>query len=243
MVAYSPPDRVVLTVGGSFRSEPMIAASTRLLPLLRHDAPQLLEVGIPEDTAENLASDLSELKGIFADPRSKKHDTPLQMSELAELMARARAWMRTLRMIAAVNLTLDSPALGRISSVQPELADGYARDVLAELEGRVEAARDLKPRLEEAGLSDAFLGRGRAIARQLKTAIGAQDLDAGNLHFTIRRLYVKKGTIYLTLKRSVRAGQLVFLAKPERARLYHLEELEPTLLEPWRPEKEPPKKS
>src|SRR5262249_24862324 len=138
-----------------------------------------------------------------------------------------------------INLALDTPALVRASSVSPELAEGYARDLLAELDLRVEAARDMKPRLEECGLTSNFLGRGRTLSRQLRTAIGAEDVDPGNLHFTLRRLYMRKGTLFLLLKRLVRAGQLIFAHKPERARLYHLAELEPKMEELFRA---PPKK-
>ncbi|MCK6545795.1 hypothetical protein L6R52_08000 [Myxococcota bacterium] len=239
MVAYVPPDRVILTVGASFRTEPMLAAGARLMPLIRQDAALLAEVGVGTDTATVLDAEISELKNLWGDPRAKKHDTALQMNELAELMARARAWMATLRAIASINLGLDAPSLNRISSVGPELADGYARDVLADLEGRIEAARDMKPRIEECGLSDAFLGRGRTLARQLKTAIGAEDVDAANLHFTVRRLYVKKGGIYMMLKRAVRAGRLVHLVQAARREQYHLEELEPKLVEHWKVEKAP----
>lgn len=239
MVAYVPPDRVIITVGASFRTEPLLAACARLLPLIRQDAPLLAELGVTTDTATVLDAEVADLKNLWGDPRAKKHDTALQMAELAELMARARAWMTTLRAIAAVNLGLDAPSLNRISSVGPELADGYGRDVLADLESRIEAARDMKPRIEECGLSDAFLGRGRTLARQLRTAIGAEDVDAANLHFTIRRLYVKKGGIYMMLKRAVRAGRLAHLTSPARRDLFHLDELEPKVVEHWKVEKAP----
>lgn len=237
MVAYAPPDRVLLNVGASFRNDPMIAATERLAMLVRQDLSELKLVGIEADALEIVVTQLNELKALAKDPRSKKNETPLSMNEVAETMAHARAWMATFRQIAMVNLALDRPALVRSSSVEPEIAEGYARDVLAELELRVEAARDLKPRLEECGMSDAFLGRGRTLARQLKTAIGAEDVDPANLHFTLRRLYMRKGALYLVLKRVVRAGQLVFAHAPERARLYHLLELEPKVEELFRPKK------
>jgi hypothetical protein len=234
LVAYAPPDRVVLNVGASFRNEPMIAASERVYPLVQKDFAELKALGFDADTVEALASQISDLKSLSKDPRSKKNDTPLAMNEVAETMARARAWMYTLRQIAMVNLALDAPALMRAASVAPELAEGYPRDLLAELELRIEAARDMKPRLEECGLTDNFLGRGRTLARQLKTAIGAEDVNPENLHFTLRRLYMRKGSLYLMLKRLTRAGQLVFAHKPDRARLYHLAELEPRVEEFFR---------
>jgi hypothetical protein len=234
MVAYAPPDRVLLNVGASFRTDPMIAACDRLLPLVRQDLAELKTVGIEADVLETFSGQVSELKSMARDPRAKKNETPLPMTEVAETMARARAWMFTLRQIAMINLGLDTPALVRASSVAPELCEGYARDLLAELELRIEAARDMKPRLEECGLSDAFLGRGRTLARQLKTAIGAEDVDPANLHFTLRRLYMRKGNLFVLLKRITRAGQLVFAHRFERAQLYHLSELEPQLEEPFR---------
>src|SRR5262249_38908157 len=145
--------------------------------------------------------------------------------------------MRTLRAIALINLSLDTPALTRISSAMPELSQGYARDLVADLELRVEAARDMKPRLEEVGLSDAFLGRGRTILRQMKTAIGGEDPDAANLHFTVRRLYVRKGMLYMMLKRIAHAGRLAFMSDPKRVAEYHLEEIEPSYLEPLKSKK------
>jgi hypothetical protein len=237
MVAYAPPDRVLLNVGGAFRNDPMIAATERLALLVKQDLAQLKTAGIEADALEVIVTQLNELKALAKDPRSKKNETPLAMNEVAETMAHARAWMYTLRQIAMVNLPLDRPALVRSSSVEPEIAEGYAREVLAELELRVEAARDLKPRLEECGLSDTFLGRGRTLARQLRTAIGTEDVDPANLHFTLRRLYMRKGALYLVLKRVVRAGQLVYAHMPERAKLYHLLELEPKVEELFRPKK------
>jgi hypothetical protein len=232
VVAYTPPDKVLLTVGGSFPTDRLLAAAERIVPLVRIDIGSLLRFAIEKDVVETISGLIADLKNLSRDPRAKKHDTPLQMAEIAEQMARARAWLKTLREIAAVNLALDTPALARISSTAPELVEGYARDLLAELELRVEAARDMKPRLEETGLSDAFLARGRTLAQQMKTAIGAKDVDPGNLHFTVRRLYAQKGALYLLLKRITRAARLAFLTRPDRASAYHLDEIEPVLIEP-----------
>jgi hypothetical protein len=237
LVAYAPPDRVILTVGASFRTEPLLKAGNRFVPLVHRDLKALVEVTISREIEQELAFEISDLTTLWKDPRAKKHDTPLPMNEVQELLARARAWMRTLRAIALVNLSLDSPALARVSSPEPELVQGYARDLVADLELRIEAARDVKPRLEEIGLTDAFLGRGRTLLRQLKTAIGAEDPDAANLHFTVRRLYVRKGTLYMMLKRVAHAGRLVHLEDPRRAGEYHLEEIEPLLIEPLKSKK------
>lgn len=239
MVAYVPPDRVVIMVGASFRTEPLLAAATRVLALARKDRAALLKIGIPPETLTELEDHIEQIKGTWADPRTKKNDTPLQMKEVAELMARARGWMRTLRAIASVNLFLDVPALARAASAETELNQGYVRDVLAELELRVEAARDMKPRVEDVGLTDAFLGRGRALVRQLRTAIGAVDIDAANLQFTSRRLYSLKGNLYLLMKRVCHAARLAFLEQPDRASLYHMDEIEPMLIEPLAPERAP----
>jgi hypothetical protein len=134
-------------------------------------------------------------------------------------------------MMASINLTLDTPALERISSVAPEVIEGYPRDQLAELKKKLNAAADLKPRLEEVGLSDAFVSRGRKLAAQLETAIGKVDIDGDSLHLTVRRLYMRKAQLYLTLKRITRAGQVAFIAEPERARAYHADEIEPLHVE------------
>jgi hypothetical protein len=210
----------------------MLRAGQRLIPIVRRDLKALVEMSLSKEVEQELAFEVSDLAALSRDPRAKKHDTPLPMNEVQDTMARIRGWLRTLRAIALVNLTLDTPALARAASHAPELNQGYARDLLAELELRIEAARDMKPRLEEVGLSDAFLARGRTLARQLRTAIGAEDIDAANLHFTLRRLYVRKGTMYLLLKRITNAGRLAFLQEPRRADDYHLEEIEPHVIEP-----------
>jgi hypothetical protein len=232
MVAYVPPDHVLLAIGAAYRSAPLLEAARRLLRAAEPDAAALARFGITEDDLDLGRSYVDEIESILGDKRAQKNDTPLPMTELAEAMARARGWLRTLRLIAAVNLAADTPALLRVASVAPDLVEGYPRDLTDDFERRVGAAADLKPRLEEAGLSEAFLTRGRRLAQQLRTAIGKEDLDGANLPVLVRRLYARKGQLYLRLKRMERAGQLAFMLEPERARLYHLEELEPTLLEP-----------
>ena len=137
-----------------------------------------------------------------------------------------------LRQVGAINLTADGPALLRLSSPTPEQFEGYPRDLLLELERRIQAANDLRPRLEDCGMSEAFLGRGQRLLAQLKTALGAADLDPNNLQLAVRRFYIRKAQVYLGLKRAVRAGQVAFMLLPDRARRYHLEEAEPFHPEP-----------
>lgn len=231
MVAYAPPDNVLIAIGAAFRSEPLTSAAERVLELARADLPRLAPFGASEEDLEGLRGHLDELAGIMGDKRAEKNDTPLQMNELAELMARVRGWLRTLRLIAAINLAADTPALMRVASPAPELLEGYPRDLLEELERRLSAASDLRPRAEEVGLDEAFVGRGRKLAAQLRTAIGREDIDGKNLTVIVRRLYTRKGQVYLRLKRLARAGQVAFTLVPRRAALYHLEEIEPILTE------------
>jgi hypothetical protein len=199
--------------------------------LAGEDLASLTQFGIVGEDLEKLEQQIREVKRTMADPRAQKNDTPLQMAELADTMARSRAWLRTLRMIASINLTLDTPALERISSLAPDMIEGYPRDLLAELKKKLNAAADLKPRLEEVGLSDAFLSRGRKLAAQVATAIGKVDIDGDSLHLTVRRLYMRKAQLYLSLKRLTRAGQVAFVSEPDRARGYHMDEIEPVHVE------------
>ena len=232
MVAYQPPDSVLITVGATFRVEPLVEAGRRLTPLVQEDEPRLAPFGVGEEEVVSLRRLLNELSGLARDKKMLKADNPVQMTEIPETLARIRGWLETLRLIASLNLALDTPALDRLASAAPELAEGYARDALAELERRLQAAADLKPRLEEVGLDDDFLGRGRRLARQLGTAIGKKDLDGENLAMPIRRFYHRKAQLYLLEKRVCRAGQVAFALAPRRAALYHLRELEPVLPEP-----------
>ncbi len=221
----------MLAVGASFKADPLLHASERVKKRAREDLDRLVPYGITSEEIDKLEQQVKEVKRTMGDPRAQKNDTPLQMAELADTMARARAWMKTLRMIAGINLTLDTPAIERISSVSPEIVEGYPRDLLAELRHKLNAAADLKPRLEEVGLTDAFLSRGRKIAGQIETAIGKADIDGDSLHLTVRRLYMRKAQLYLTLKRVTRAGQVAFISEPEKARAYQLDEVEPVLIE------------
>lgn len=231
VVAYQPPDSVLIAVGAAHRVEPLIAAGRRITPLLREDARRLEPFGIDEDVVVRVRRLLNELTGMSKNSRLMKNDNPVQMTEVPETMAKIRAWLRTLRLIGGLNLALDTPALHRLSSPAPEMAEGYPRDLLEELSVRLKHAADLKPRLEEVGLDDAFLGRGRKLRAQLATAIGKQDIDGANLSLEVRRFYTRKAQLYVLLKRITRAGQLVFVRVPRRAALYHLEEVEPEVLE------------
>ena len=231
MVAYQPPDEVLLEVGASFKADPMLHAAERVKLLLAEDADELAHFGITQEDIDKLEQAIREVKRTMSDPRAQKNDTPLQMAGLAETMAKVRAWLKSLRMIASINLALDQPAIERISSCAPEVIEGYPRDLLKELKHKINAAADLKPRLEEVGLSDAFLTRGRKLATQMETAIGKADIDGDSLHLTVRRLYMRKAHLYLSLKRITRAGWVAFTSNPERARAYHLEEIEPVFTE------------
>lgn len=240
MVAFVPTDTVLVAIGASVRSEPVQAAGRRLLSLVERDLPQLTEYGIRSTEPSALAEQLEDLRSILTDKRAQKNDTPLQMNGLIELMAEIRGWLARLRLLGQINLAADGPSLARVASAAPELAESYPRDLLSELERRVSAAADLKLRLEDVGLSDAFLTRGRRLVAQLRTALGEKDIDPGNLQLILRRLYLRKGQLVMSLKRLSRAGRLAFLEVPGRAALYHLEELEPLRIEPARPEMSAP---
>ena len=232
MVAYQPPDRVLIAIGAAFRAKPLVAAEQRLAPTLEKDAATLASFGFGEEEIDHLQRTARDVRRMLNDPQLEKRDTAVQMDQVAETMARIRGWLITLRRIAAVNLALDAPALARLASTAPELADSYPRDLLAELDRRLTAAADLRPRLEEVGLTASFLGRGRKLGLQLRTALGKQDIDPANLSLALRRFYHRKARLLLLLKRGVRAGQLAFTLHEERSARYHLREIEPPLLEP-----------
>ena len=232
MVAYQPPDSVLISVGACQKVEPLIRAGRRLSPLVQKDQPHLAPFGIDEESVVGLKRVLNDLSGMSRDRRIMKNDNPVQMTEVQALMAQIRAWMQTLRLIGGLNLALDGPALSRLASAAPELAEGYPRDLLEDLSHRLQTASDLKPRLEEVGLDDAFLGRGRKMRAQLQTAIGKDDINGENLSLQIRRFYSRKAQAFLTVKRISRAGRLAFARVPRRAALYHLDEIEPPVLEP-----------
>lgn len=231
VVVYEPPDTVVVAIGAAHRAEPLIAAGRRIVDLARRDQPRLAALGISIEELDALNAHVRELNNMLRDKRAAKNDTPPQMAEVAETMVRLRAWLRTLRLVALMNLAEDHPALSRLASTAPELRAGYPRDLLEEVQRRLSAAADLKPRLEDCGLSDAFLGRGRRLGAQLATAIGKNDIDPGSLTVIVRRFYVRKGQVFLRAKRIGRAGELIFMRIPAHARQYRLAELEPTTVE------------
>lgn len=221
-------------VGASFRAAPLLEAAARLAQLAERDQAVLAKVGLPRDLADKLRRLGGEVEGAVRDKALAKNETPLQMGELAETMAKARTWLVELRELAVLNLSLDTPALEAAVSCAPEVADGYARDLLAELKRRVRASTELKPRLDDVGLDDTFVRRGQKLVKQLETALGAEDIKPENLPFKIRRLYTRKGQLFLLLKRTVRAGRHVFRNDPGRASAYHLLELEPEGAPPGR---------
>ena len=223
---------MVVAIGAAHRAQPVIDASGRVLANARRDFAVLQKAGIRDDDLELLDKQLRELINMQRDPRVTKNDTPPQMLEVAETMAYLRGWLRTLRMVARINLAEDTPALERLVSPAPELRGGYPRDMLQECRRRLSAAADLKPRLEECGLTDAFLGRGRRLAAQLATSIGKKDIDPGSLSVAVRRFYVRKGQVFLRTRRIARTGELVFMRIPSHARQYRLPEIEPVKFEP-----------
>lgn len=231
MVAYQPPDQVVMMIGASFRAQNLIEAAGRASKLVRADLDALVPFGVTEALADELVADANDLFRQLQDVQVKKHDTPLQMAGLTELMANVREWLRQLRERAVLNLLLDRPALARVWSPMPEVADGYPRDVLRELEERVAAAKDLRPRLEDVGVDEKFVGAGRKLVQQLQTAIGKADLDGANIQFKLRRLYMKKGALYSKIKRVSAAGQLAFRTQPDARAPYEMREIEPRITE------------
>lgn len=222
---------MLVAIGAAMPAAKLIAAADRVLPLIEKDAKRIYAFGLEEEDLTTLQKRIRELKGMWKDKRLQKSDTPLQMEEVTVTLAHIRAWLRTLREIASINLCADTPALYRISSAEPELAEVYPRDVLEELKTKLKAATDLKPRLEEAGLDAAFLGRGRKLAAQLNTALGKKDIEADNLAILVRRFYIRKAQNYLLLKRFVRAARVAFMLLPKRRRMYHLDEVEPRVIE------------
>ena len=232
MVVYQPPDEVFIAIGAAYRAEPMLAAEARLGPILEKDVATLTPFGFSEDEVVSVRRMARELRTMMKDPKLAKNDTPVQMEKVPETMAQIRAWLVTLRQLASINLAVDTPALERLASPAPELADSYPRDLLEELDRRIMAASDLKPRLEEIGLTAPFVGRGRKLGMQLRTALGQRDIDPANLGIGLRRFYNRKARLLLRLKRGVRAGHVAFALVDERRALYHLTEIEPLVIEP-----------
>lgn len=227
VAVYQPPDAVVVALGSAYPTSGLLAAGRRLLTRARDEAEAVALFGLDAHALEETEDLLDGLQRMASGPRAQKHDLSLQMAEAMSLMAEARAWLRTLRLIAGANLAADTPALDRLWSPEPERLEGYPRDLLAELERRLKAARELSPRLADAGLDRGFLVRGQKIAHQLRTAVGPRDLRPEDLDLELRRLYVRKGTVYLILKRWTRIGKLAFVDEPRRAAGWDLREIEP----------------
>lgn len=235
VTVYEPPDAVVVALGSAYPTPGLLACGRRLLARARDDAQALAPFGLDAAAADETEERLDGLERMWSGARAKKHDLSLQMSEAAELMAQARGWLATLRLLAGVNLAADTPALDRLWSAEPERLEGYPRDLVAELEKRLKAAQELAPRLVDVGLDRNFLGRGRKLLNQLRTAVGPRDLRPEDLDLELRRLYLRKGTVYLTLKRWSRIGKLAFVAEPRRAAGWDLREVEPLRRLPLRP--------
>jgi hypothetical protein len=231
MVAYVPPQEVLASIGASFRSEPLLCVGRRLVEALERDRVELARLGVTEEDLENLDNGIRDLENMLQDKQAARHDTPPQMTKVCETMAEVRAWLRSLRRLAAIHLAADTPALMRVSSPSPELVEMYPRDLLEELRRRLKAAEDLKPRVEACGVDDAFIKRGRKLERTLSTAIGPTDLDPKNLSMVVRRVYLRKGQLVLLALRLVRAGRAVFAEDPGRREAYRLDELDPKVLD------------
>ncbi|MBI2375102.1 MAG: hypothetical protein HYV07_13985 [Deltaproteobacteria bacterium] len=228
MAIYQPPERVILSIGGSFRVASLVSCAKRLVPLARRDEAELLALGFSDDPvpAEALRIETKDVEGFFGDKTLRKHDTPLPMNQVSDLMAKARRWLVELREIASLNLAHDLPSLVRVWSPMPEIRDGYARDLLEDLELRLSAASDLKPRLDDCGLKEKFVADGHKIAIQLRTALGEKDFTLDDLQFKKRKFYLKKGGLFILTKRVARAGAHIWRTEPRRAAEYHTNELD-----------------
>ncbi|MBI4815723.1 MAG: hypothetical protein HY791_05685 [Deltaproteobacteria bacterium] len=228
MAIYQPPERVILSIGAAFRVASLTACARRLTPLARRDEAELLALGFSDDPvpAEALRIEVKDVEGLFGDKTLKKHDTPLPMSQVSDLMSKARKWLVELREIASLNLAHDQPSLVRVWSPMPEIRDGYPRDLLEDLELRLTAASDLKPRLDDGGLKEKFLSEGHKLAIQLRTAIGEKDFTLDDLQFKKRKFYLKKGGLFILCKRIARGGRIIWRADTRRADEYHTREID-----------------
>lgn len=231
MVAYVPPQQVLASIGASFHSDAVLAAARPLVQIVETDLEALGRLGVTEEDLENLDNGVRDLENMLQDRQAAKNDTPPQMARVAEHMAEVRAWLRALRRLGAIHLAADTPALMRVSSPAPELVEMYPRDLLEELRVRLKAAEDLKPRIENCGVDDAFIKRGRKLERVLATAIGPTDLEPKNLAMVVRRVYLRKGQLILLVLRLVRAGRAVFAEDPPRRNRYRLDPLDPKRLD------------
>jgi len=226
MVAYQPPRNVSLMIGACHRADPLIKAAERLLDLASEHRSAHIKMGLEDDFDEELEELVEDLEKNIKDPHIRKNDTPLQMNEVAEIMANIKQWLVDFRTLAVIELSLDAPALRRACSPAPEINDSYPRDLLEELGLRLKAASDLRARLEDIGLTERVVAEGKRLYGQLQTAIGKSDLQTENLNRKLVSHYMKKARLHSILKRLVRSGQFAFRKKPEIREEYHLAELE-----------------
>ena len=222
-------------IGACHRSLPLIAAASRIVDLASEHRSAHIKLGLEKDFDEEIEELVEDLQKNLNTPHIKKNDTPLQMKEVAEIMANAKQWLSDFRCLAAIELSLDTPALRRASSSAPEINDAYPRDLLEELDLRLKAASDLRARLEDIGLTDRVISQGKRLAGQLRTSIGKSDLQPENLNRQLVSHYIKKARLHCLLKRVVRTGQYAFRKERDLAEDYHLAELEtpkPTAAQP-----------
>jgi len=226
MVAYQPPQNVELMIGAGHRSVPLIKATERILDVAAENRAAHIKLGLEDDFDEEMEELVEDLEKNLKTPHIRKNDTPLQMTEVAEIMANVKQWLTEFRALAIIELSLDTPALRRAFSSAPEINDGYPRDLLEELDLRLKAATDLRARLEDIGLTERVISRGKRLAGQLRTAIGKSDLQPENLNRVLVSHYMKKAKLHALLKRVARTGQYAFRKDPDLAGEYHLAELE-----------------
>ena len=213
-------------IGACHRAEPLIKAANRLLDLSSEHRSAHIKMGLEDDFDEELEELIEDLEKNLKDPHIRKNDTPLQMKEVAEIMANIKQWLSDFRTLAVIELSLDAPALRRACSPAPEINDSYPRDLLEELGLRLKAASDLRARLEDIGLTDRVISKGKRLFGQLQTAIGKSDLQTENLNRKLVSHYMKKARLHSILKRLVRSGQFAFRKDVEIREEYHLSELE-----------------
>lgn len=233
MVAYQPPDHVLASIGAAFPSAAVLSDGRPLLAAASEDRERLAAVGLEEAAILDLEDALTDLEALQSDPKSRRQDTGLQMQNLSQTLAEVRAWLRTLRYTAGIHLAADAPALARLVSAAPEMAEPYPRDQWAELDRRLSACHDLASRWPENNDIKKFIARGEALKKQLWTAIGAEDVQPENLSFAVRRLYLRKGQCILLLKRIQRAGAVAHLSAAARRAAYRLPTLEPELVQAY----------
>lgn len=226
MVAYQPPKNVQLMIGACHRSTPLIKAAQRIADLAAEHRSVHIKLGLEEDFDEEMQELAEDLAKNIKNAHVRKNDTPLQMTQVAEIMANAKEWLSDFRALAIIELSLDTPSLRRAFSSAPEINDGYPRDLLDELELRLKAASDLRARLEDIGFTDRVIAHGKRLAGQLKTAIGKSDLQAENLNRPLVSHYMKKARLHALLKRVTRTGKYAFRKDRDVADEYHLNELE-----------------